>query len=216
LDSVLPSAGQLTPRLSVPCRRKSCGEEPYGDHQRHGHRHTRDTGDDRSWNGWADRHDRTEPAGPKVDVVFDVTGDMRVPNDYLTTSQFLRSWTVASDPGQGSKELHVVYPSPGTVAAYCDDGRFPDGAALVNVVFETTALPGNQPPDTLTKARSHCASTRFCLGRCAVIDLDLKRPLGRRNDKGCEVPEECGETICGHSSGPGKVVVDSQRVHASE
>jgi hypothetical protein len=75
--------------------------------------------------------------GPRVHAVVDATGDMRVPNDYLTTYQFLGSWAVASDPGQGSKELHVVYASPGTVAAYRKDGRFPDGAVLVKEVFET-------------------------------------------------------------------------------
>jgi Cytochrome P460 len=55
----------------------------------------------------------------------------------LATYQFLGSWAVASDQGQGSKELHVVYASPGTVTAYRRDGGFPDGAVLVKEVFQT-------------------------------------------------------------------------------
>jgi hypothetical protein len=38
----------------------------------------------------------------------------------------------------GSKEIHVVYASPDTVAAYRKDGRFPDGSVLVKEVFEAT------------------------------------------------------------------------------
>jgi hypothetical protein len=50
----------------------------------------------------------------------------------------LGSWAVAADQGQGSKEIHVVYTSPGTIAAYRKDGRFPDGSVLVKEVFEAT------------------------------------------------------------------------------
>ena len=39
----------------------------------------------------------------------------------------LSSWAVAKDDGAGSKEMHMVYASPGTIAAYRKDGRFPDG-----------------------------------------------------------------------------------------
>lgn len=78
---------------------------------------------------------------PKIDAVFGATGDMWIPNDYLTY-QFLGSWALAFHSGQGSKELHVVYASPGTVAAYRKDGRLPDGAVLVKEVFKiaTTAM----------------------------------------------------------------------------
>jgi Cytochrome P460 len=44
-----------------------------------------------------------------------------------------------SDTGRwapGSKEIHVVYASPGTIAAYRKDGRFPDGSVLVKEVFQ--------------------------------------------------------------------------------
>jgi hypothetical protein len=66
--------------------------------------------------------------GLKSEVVADATGNLRVPDDYHTTYQFLGSWAVASDQGHDSKELHLVYASPGTIAAYRNDGRFPDGA----------------------------------------------------------------------------------------
>ena len=50
-----------------------------------------------------------------------------VPSDYRTAYQMLGSWAVAKDDGPGSKQLHVVYASPGTIAAYRKDGHFPDG-----------------------------------------------------------------------------------------
>ncbi len=45
---------------------------------------------------------------------------------------------MAKDDGPGSKELHVAYASPGTIAAYRQDGHFPDGTVLVKEVFKTT------------------------------------------------------------------------------
>jgi hypothetical protein len=69
--------------------------------------------------------------------VVDAEGNLRVPVDYRTAYQFLGSWAVAAEQGQGSKEMHVVYASPGTIAAYRKDGRFPDGSLLVKEVFET-------------------------------------------------------------------------------
>jgi len=73
---------------------------------------------------------------PKAEAVVDATGNLHVPDAYRTTYQLLGSWAVAADQGRGSKELHVVYASPGTIAAYRKDGRFPDGAVLVKEVFE--------------------------------------------------------------------------------
>jgi Cytochrome P460 len=68
--------------------------------------------------------------------VVDASGNLRVPDGYRTTYEFLGSWAVAADQGRGSAELHVVYASPGTIAAYREDGRFPDGAVLVKEVFQ--------------------------------------------------------------------------------
>lgn len=71
-------------------------------------------------------------AGPVVDA----DGTIRVPEDYRTNYQFLGSWAIAGGEGQGSKELHVVYSSPGAIDAYRKGGKFPDGAVLVKEVFQ--------------------------------------------------------------------------------
>jgi len=76
---------------------------------------------------------------PATKSIVDTSGNLRVPDRYRTSYEFLGSWAVAADPGQGSKELHVVYASPGTVAAYRKDGHFPDGTVLVKEVFQTTS-----------------------------------------------------------------------------
>ena len=75
---------------------------------------------------------------PKTEAVVDANGNLRVPADYRAVYQSLGSWAVAADQGQGSKEVHVVYASPDTIAAYRKDGRFPDGSVLVKEVFEAT------------------------------------------------------------------------------
>src|SRR5262249_48856330 len=61
----------------------------------------------------------------KRKAVADDAENLHVPDTYRT------SWAAAADQGQGSKQLHVVYASPGTIAAYRTDGRFPDGAVFV-------------------------------------------------------------------------------------
>jgi hypothetical protein len=72
----------------------------------------------------------------KRKAVADDAGNLHVPDTYRTTYELLGSWAVAADQGQGSKQLHVVYASPGTIAAYRTDGRFPDGAVLVKEVLK--------------------------------------------------------------------------------
>src|SRR5262250_1420684 len=63
----------------------------------------------------------------KRKAVADDAGNLHVPDTYRTTYELLGSWAVAAD--QGSKQLHVVYASPGTIAAYrTDDGRSRWGA----------------------------------------------------------------------------------------
>ena len=69
--------------------------------------------------------------------VADRDGHLHVPADYRTTYQLLGSWAIAADDGRGSKELHVVYASPGAIDAYRKDNRFPDGAVLIKEVFKT-------------------------------------------------------------------------------
>jgi len=70
----------------------------------------------------------------KAEAVTDTKGNLHVPEAYRTTYEFLGTWAVADNQGQGSQELHVVYASPGTIAAYRKDGHFPDGTVLVKEV----------------------------------------------------------------------------------
>jgi len=73
----------------------------------------------------------------QTEATVDAEGNLRVPPDYRTTYEALGSWAIAADEGRGSKELHVVRASPGSVEAYRKDGRFPDGTVLVKEVFKT-------------------------------------------------------------------------------
>ena len=73
--------------------------------------------------------------GQSVRAVVDASGNLRVPADYRTSYEFLGTWAVAAE-GRGSKELHVVYASPGTITAYRSTGAFPDGAVLVKEVLD--------------------------------------------------------------------------------
>src|SRR6516164_609705 len=61
----------------------------------------------------------------KRKAVADDAGNLHVPDTYRTTYELLGSWVVAADQGQGSKQLHVVYASPGTIAAYSHGRTFP-------------------------------------------------------------------------------------------
>ncbi len=61
-------------------------------------------------------------------TVVDATGNIRVPDDYRTRYQHLGSFAIAADHGEGSKEIHTVYASPGTIAAY----RARAGSTYVN------------------------------------------------------------------------------------
>jgi Cytochrome P460 len=72
---------------------------------------------------------------PGAGAVVDAAGNLRVPEAYRTAYESLGSWAVAAE-GRGSKELHVVYASPGTIAAYRKDGRLPDGTVLVKEVYQ--------------------------------------------------------------------------------
>jgi hypothetical protein len=83
----------------------------------------------------------TATTDPKTERVVDASGNLRVPGDYRTAYQSLGSWAVATDQGQGSKEIHVVYASPGTITAYRKNGHFADGSVLVKEVFEGRFRP---------------------------------------------------------------------------
>jgi hypothetical protein len=71
-------------------------------------------------------------------AIVDDHGNLRVPSDYRTAFEMLGNWAVAKEAGPGSEQLHVVYASPGTIAAYRKDGQFPDGTVLVKEVFNAT------------------------------------------------------------------------------
>lgn len=73
--------------------------------------------------------------GQSATAAVDASGNLRVPAGYRTSYEFLGTWAVAGE-GRGSKELHVVYASPGTITAYRSTGAFPDGAVLVKEVLD--------------------------------------------------------------------------------
>jgi hypothetical protein len=80
----------------------------------------------------------------------DSEGHLHVPDHYRTSYQLLGSWAIAADDGKGSKELHIVYASPGTIDAYRRDKRFPDGAVLIKEVFKTAT--GEMTTGTVSRA----------------------------------------------------------------
>ena len=73
-----------------------------------------------------------------ADTGATATGDLRVPTNYRETYQYLGTWAVAAESAAGSKEMHIVYASPGAAAGHRATGKFPDGATLVKEVFEAT------------------------------------------------------------------------------
>ena len=79
-------------------------------------------------------------SGQAATGVVDAKGNLRVPENYRTGYQALGTWAVAADSGRGSKELHVVYASPGTIDAFRKGGHFPDGAVLVKEIFGTSTM----------------------------------------------------------------------------
>ena len=82
----------------------------------------------------------TAAKDPVAKAIVDSSGNLRVPAHYRTSYQFLGSWAVA-EAGKSPDQLHIVYASPGTIAAYRKDKRFPDGSVLVKEVFQTATGP---------------------------------------------------------------------------
>jgi hypothetical protein len=82
----------------------------------------------------------TAAKDPAAKAIVDSSGNLRVPAHYRTSYQFLGSWAVA-EAGKSPDQLHIVYASPGTIAAYRKDKRFPDGSVLVKEVFQTATGP---------------------------------------------------------------------------
>lgn len=96
-------------------------------------------------------NNHTATNNQKVEAVVDANGNLRVPADYRTSYQFLGSWAVADGNGQAPTQIHVVYASPGTIAVYSKDGRFPDGAVLVKEVYQ--AATGPMKTGTVSRAQ---------------------------------------------------------------
>jgi len=82
--------------------------------------------------------------------IVDSKGDLSVPHGYRASYQYLGSWAVVADQGPGAKEIHMVFASPGAVAAYRTRGGFPDGTVLVKEVY--AAATGQMTTGTVSHA----------------------------------------------------------------
>lgn len=78
---------------------------------------------------------------PAVEAIADAAGNLHVPTDYRKSYEFLGTWAVAADEGKGDKQMHIVYASPGTTAAFQSSGHFPEGAILVKEVYDAAVQP---------------------------------------------------------------------------
>ena len=75
---------------------------------------------------------------------------LAVPAGYRTGYTYLGTWAVAADGKPGSKEMHIVYASPGAVAGYRKAGRMPAGTVMVKEVYE--AATGDMTTGTVSRA----------------------------------------------------------------
>jgi cytochrome P460 len=73
--------------------------------------------------------------------IADKQGNLHVPENYRTHYEYLGTWSVAASGSPGTKEMHIVFASPGAVSAYERTGSFPDGTVLVKEVVEATTAP---------------------------------------------------------------------------
>ena len=71
----------------------------------------------------------------------DALANLRVPEGYRTTYEYLGSWAIADETKTGAKQIHMVYASPGTITSYRQSGRFPDGTVLVKEVYAGSTSP---------------------------------------------------------------------------
>jgi cytochrome P460 len=84
---------------------------------------------------------RTSRVDRRVEAVVDAQGNLHVPSSYRAAYEFLGTWAIAADKERGSSELHSVYATPGTIAAFHGSGHFPDGTVLIKEVHETSTAP---------------------------------------------------------------------------
>ncbi len=79
-------------------------------------------------------------------------GQIVVPDNFRTEFEFLGAWAVAGDADTGGAVgQHIVYASPGTIAAFRKTGGFPDGTVLVKELF-------NGKTETLTTGEATSAA----------------------------------------------------------
>ena len=95
---------------------------------------------------------RTSRADRPVEAVVDTQGNLHVPSDYRAAYEFLGTWAIAADKGSGSRELHNVYATPGTIAAFRASAHFPDGTVLIKEVHETSTA--SMTTGTVSRART--------------------------------------------------------------
>jgi hypothetical protein len=76
-----------------------------------------------------------------LEAVVDAQGNLHVPTNYRAAYEFLGAWAIAAEKGVGSSQLHNVYATPGTIAAYHTSGHFPDGTVLIKEVYEASTAP---------------------------------------------------------------------------
>ncbi len=69
---------------------------------------------------------RMSRADAKREAVVNARGDLHVPSNYRAAYEFLGTWAIAAAKGVGSSELHNVYATPGTIAAFHTSGHSPD------------------------------------------------------------------------------------------
>ncbi len=86
--------------------------------------------------GWA--HGAGEKAfAPNVDMK---TGAIHVPDGYRQWAT-LGTWAHANTEGErGSKEYHIVYTQPETIAYHKKHGAYPDGAVLVKELIHAETM----------------------------------------------------------------------------
>jgi hypothetical protein len=77
----------------------------------------------------------------KLETVVDAQGNLHVPSDYRAAYEFLGTWAIAADKGAGSSEMHDVYATPGTIAAFHKSSHFLDGTVLIKEVYQTSTAP---------------------------------------------------------------------------
>ena len=77
----------------------------------------------------------------KLEAAVDAQGNLHVQSDYRAVYEFLGTWPIAADKGAGSSEMHDVYATPGTIAAFHNSSHFPDRTVLIKEVYQVSTAP---------------------------------------------------------------------------